>query len=73
MTVRDDLHQLVDAVPEDRLLSVVELLRQFTELGDEMRPRRVFRSAGALSAERDLAARSVDILRAELGGDERTA
>jgi hypothetical protein len=60
-------------VPEDRLPSVVELLRQFAELGHEVRPRRVFRSAGALSAERDLAARSEDILRAELGEEETTS
>jgi alkylated DNA nucleotide flippase Atl1 len=72
MTVRDDLHHLVDAVPEDRLPGAVELLRQFTEPA-AARPRRVFRSAGTLSAESDLAARSEEILRAELGEDKKIA
>ncbi len=59
-------------MPEDRLPGVVELLRQFTE-STATRPRRVFRSAGTLSDEPDLAARSEEILRMQLGEDEEIA
>ncbi|MER5425647.1 hypothetical protein [Streptosporangium roseum] len=31
MTIREEAHRLLDAVPEDRLPDVIELLRQWVE------------------------------------------
>ncbi len=66
MTVRDELHRLVDAVPEARLPELVETLRELAEPPPAL-PRE-FSCAGTLSAEHDLAERSEDILRDEDGG-----
>ena len=66
----DELHRLADAVPEDRVPAAAALLRQLTDQG---RPRREFSCAGSLSAEPDLAERSEDILRSELGEQDGAA
>lgn len=79
-TTRDEVHRLVDAVPEERLAAVGEALRAAAhtdtpgaqghtparaQLADE--PLRRFASAGTLSDEHDLAERSEEILRTEPG------
>jgi hypothetical protein len=62
MSSREDVHRLVDAVPEARLPVVEQvLLASIAQPAPEL-PRR-FASAGTLSAERDLAERSEQILR----------
>lgn len=64
MTIREDLHRLLDAVPETRLPALKKiLLTDFAE-PEPPTPRR-FPSAGTLSAEQDLAERSGDILRGD--------
>lgn len=65
---RDDVHRLVDAVPENRIPAVGELLRaeaEPTSEPDQASPNRirVFASAGTLSAEHDLSDRVEEILR----------
>jgi hypothetical protein len=60
MANREDLHRLVDAMPETELAAVEQSLRR--RLTEPAAPRR-FSCAGTLSAERDLAQRSEDILR----------
>ncbi len=66
---RDELHRLVDEVPQDELDNASVYLHRLA--GDEESgapARRTFRSLGAFSGPRGLAARSKDILREELGG-----
>lgn len=62
MVGRDDVHRLVDAVPEAQLPAVEQVLRASL---DQPAPKasRQFSSAGTLHAEHDLAERSEDILR----------
>jgi len=88
MSTREELHRLVDAVPDERLPALEEIVRlasgtnmsweQATRLHELLRhysdaadiaagPVRQFASAGTLSAEPDLAARSEEILRNEPG------
>jgi hypothetical protein len=67
MSTREDVHRLVDAVPEARLPVLEQILRASLESPPPVAPRR-FASAGTLAAEHDLAERSEDILRA--GDDE---
>ena len=62
MTSREDVHRLVDAVPEARLPVVEQVLRASVAHPVQQLPRR-FASAGAMSAEPDLAERSEQILR----------
>jgi hypothetical protein len=62
MTSREDVHRLVDAVPEARLPVVEQVLRASIGRSEPALPRR-FASAGALSAEHDLAERCEEILR----------
>jgi PHD/YefM family antitoxin component YafN of YafNO toxin-antitoxin module len=38
MTVRENVHQLVDTLPEDRLPDVLELLSEFEEDDDTLSP-----------------------------------
>ena len=66
MANREDVHRLVDAVPEARLPAVERLLRASLD-GPPPEPPRRFASAGTLSAEHDLAERSEDILREDPG------
>ena len=63
MTSREDIHRLVDALPAARLPAVEQLLRASLDETAPRTRRRQFASAGTLSAERDLAERSEDILR----------
>lgn len=70
MALREDVHRLLDAVPEARLPALELVLRASLDGPVPAAPRR-FASAGTLSAEHDLAQRSEDILRADpsAGGD----
>lgn len=74
MTVREEAHRLLDAVPEERLTDAVDMLRQWAspEPGDV--PRRRFRTTAIFDGERDLGARSKQIVRdAWSAGDAGTA
>jgi|tagenome__1003787_1003787.scaffolds.fasta_scaffold19584536_2 hypothetical protein len=62
MADREDMHRLVDALPESRLPVIEQILRASLDGPVPAAPRR-FSSAGTLSAERDLAERSEDLLR----------
>jgi hypothetical protein len=66
MANREDVHRLVDAVPEARLPAVEWVLRASLD-GPLPEPPRRLASAGTLSAEHDLAERSEDILREDPG------
>jgi hypothetical protein len=68
-STRDDAHRLVDALDDQQVRQAVEVLRQLADEPDEQ-PAREFAWIGALSAEPDLAERSGDILRQELGNAE---
>ncbi|MGH3813190.1 MAG: hypothetical protein ACRDUV_12135 [Pseudonocardiaceae bacterium] len=89
MASRDEVHRLVDGVPEERVAAIGEALRAAVEAGLSDRagipagraaahpsgaaavtaePVRTFASAGALSAEPDLAERVEEILRTEPPG-----
>lgn len=70
MTVRDEAHRLLDALPEDRLSDAIELLRQWTEVAHEARPRRRFRTTGVFDGEPDLAVRSKEIVRDAWASEE---
>ena len=70
MTSREDVHRLLDAVPETRLPALEQLLRASLDGPMPAAPRQ-FASTGTLTAERDLAQRSEDILR-EGASDDRT-
>jgi len=64
--MRDELHHLVDELPEAQVEPVLALVRD--HVGDKHPERRRRLSfAGLLHAEPDLAARSEEILRAEFG------
>ena len=62
MTSREDVHRLVEAVPEARLPAIEQVLRASLDGPLPAAPRR-FASSGTLSAEHDFAERSEDILR----------
>lgn len=68
MTSREDIHRLVDAIPTVRLAEIEQLLRANLDASTTATPRR-FASAGALSAEHDLAERVEDVLRSEDADD----
>lgn len=67
MTSREDVHRLLDAVPETRLPALEQILRASLDGPVPAAPRR-FASTGTLSAEHDLAERSEDILREDPPG-----
>ena len=71
LTSREDVHRLLDAVPETRLPALEQLLRASIDGPMPAAPRR-FTSTGTLSAEHDLAERSEDILREGPGDDRAT-
>lgn len=74
MTVREEAHRLLDAVPEDRLTDAIDMLRQWAspEPGDV--PRRRFRTTAIFDGEHDLGARAKQIVRdAWSGGEASTA
>jgi hypothetical protein len=70
MTARDDAHQLVDAVPDDRVPVALELLRQLVQPMPtaHVGPRH-FRTVGVFDGESDLGSRAKAIARRELGGE----
>ncbi|TDU06243.1 hypothetical protein EDD99_4791 [Streptomyces sp. 846.5] len=70
MTVREEAHRLLDAVPEDRLPDAVELLRQWAEAERGERPRRRFRTTAVFDGEPDLATRSKEIVRDAWASEE---
>lgn len=65
-STREDAHRLVDALDEQRARQAVEVLRQLADESED-EPARDFAWIGMLSAEPDLAERSGEILRRELG------
>jgi hypothetical protein len=73
MTVREEAHRLVDAVPEDRLPGAVEFLRQWAEVDRGERPRRRFRTTAIFDGEADLGARAKEIVRDEWSEERRSA
>ncbi len=67
-TLRDELHSLIDRLPESRVAPILALVRESApaEGGGDEWPLPDF--VGALSSGKgDLAARSAEVLRAELG------
>ncbi|CAO5162560.1 antitoxin VapB26 [Frankia sp. AiPs1] len=69
-TLRDGLHSLIDRLPESQVAPILALVRESTptESGGDEWPLPDF--VGALaSGKGDLAARSAEILRSELGRD----
>jgi hypothetical protein len=74
MTVREEAHRLLDAVPEDRLTDAVDMLRQWAgpEPGDV--PHRRFRTTAIFDGEHDLGVRAKHVVReAWSGGEAATA
>lgn len=73
MDIRGDAHRLLDELDEDQVAAAAELLRDLVRqqrpLDDEPAapPRRQLSFVGMISAEPDLAERSAEILRHELG------
>ncbi|HEX5404313.1 MAG TPA: hypothetical protein VFX16_18645 [Pseudonocardiaceae bacterium] len=65
----EDAHRLVDELDEQQVRQAVGVLRQLADEPDEQ-PAREFAWIGMLSAEPDLAERSSEILRRELGNAE---
>jgi hypothetical protein len=61
--MREELHHLVDELPEAQVGPVLALVRDHVGDGHQQKPRRLS-FAGRLHAEPDLAARSEEILRA---------
>jgi hypothetical protein len=67
-TLREELHQLIDRLPESQMAPILAIVRESTptEDGGEEWPLPDF--VGALSSGKgDLAARSSEILREEMG------
>ena len=62
---RDELHNLVDELDEDKVPAADALLRELAARRDKPRARPSW--AGTLQAGPDFAERSEDILRSELG------
>lgn len=71
MTVREEAHRLLDALPEDRLNDAIELLREWAEVERGERPRRRFRTTAAFDGEPDLGEHAKDIVRDSWDGQER--
>ncbi|HZN20564.1 MAG TPA: hypothetical protein VFB84_20610 [Micromonosporaceae bacterium] len=70
MTVREEAHRLIDAVPEDRLPAALEVLRQWAESNRQQRPVRRFRTTAIFDGEPDLGVRSKDIVRQAWDSEE---
>ena len=66
MSTREELHELVDQLGDDRLDDAQAALR---ELSQHSVVRRRFRFDAGMQAEPDLGERSEQVLRAELGRD----
>lgn len=73
MTVREEAHRLVDAVPDDRLANAVELLRRWAETGYRHQPRRRFRTTAIFDGEPDLGARAKEVVREAWSQERRAA
>jgi hypothetical protein len=74
MTVREEAHRLLDAVPEDRLTDAIDMLRQWASPEPGEVPRRRFRTTAIFDGEYDLGARAKQIVRdAWEDGETRTA
>jgi hypothetical protein len=69
MANRDDVHRLLDAVPESRLSAIAQVLRASIDAPVPVPPRQ-FASTGTLFAEHDYAERSENILREGPGRPE---
>jgi hypothetical protein len=63
--MREELHHLVDQLPEAELRPTLQLIRGRVDL--ERRGRRSLPFFGSFEADPDLAERSEEILRAEFG------
>jgi hypothetical protein len=70
VSTRDDIHRLVDEVPAEWLPSAGAFLRQLAGGHRDAPARRHLSFVGTLDAEPDLAERSAEILREELGGTQ---
>jgi hypothetical protein len=71
---RDDAHRLLDQVPANQIPAVLEHLREAAKLATREHGERKFRTVGIFDGEPDLAARTKDILRRELGNrDSKSA
>jgi hypothetical protein len=68
-STREDAHRLVDALHEQQIRQAVEVLRELAGEPEDQAVRD-FAWIGMLSAEPDLADRSSEILRRELGNAE---
>ena len=66
MSTRDELHQLINQLGEDRLADAGALLRDLNQRGVV---RRQFRFDAGMRADADLSQRSEQVLRDELGRD----
>jgi hypothetical protein len=64
--IRADAHRLVDALDDAQVSNAVQVLRQLADEPQDT-PERQLAWIGMLSAEPDLAERSSEILRQELG------
>ena len=73
MTVREEAHRLIDAVPEEQLADAVEMLRQWAspEPGDV--PHRRFRTTAIFDGEPDLGTRAKTIVRDAWTGREASS
>jgi len=69
MTVRDEAHRLIDALPEEQIAAFVEMLRQRTDTGNIQRPLRRFRTTATFDGEPDLGARPKGLIRSDWDGD----
>jgi hypothetical protein len=70
MTVREEAHLLLDAVPEDRLTDAIDMLRQWASPEPDDAPRRQFRTTASFDGEHDLGARAKQIVQETWSGGE---
>jgi Uncharacterized protein conserved in bacteria (DUF2191). len=70
MTVREEAHRLLEAVPEDRLPDAIELLRQWTDVEHGEDHGRRFRTTAIFDGEPDLGERAKAIVRDVWTGQE---
>jgi hypothetical protein len=70
MTTREEAHRLLDALPEDRLVDAIELLREWAAVEHGSGPRRRFRTTAIFDGEPDLGERTKGIVREAWDGQE---
>jgi len=73
MTVREEAHRLIDAVPEDQLADAVQMLRQWSSPEPDDVPRRQFRTTAIFDGEPDLGTRAKAIVRDAWAGREASS